>query len=84
MFLLEKSFISETGRSQGHVPKGLHEHLFYISHNGNSNSLSPPSMFSAMKIPEKTEEDPDDLESADGFIQVECSSDCSLCATKFK
>jgi len=27
-FLLEKSFISETGRSQGHVPKGLHEHLF--------------------------------------------------------
>ena len=71
-FLLEKSFISETGRSQGHVPKGLHEHLFYISCDGKSNPLSPSSSVSSvMKTAENTEEDPADLESADGDIQVE-------------
>jgi len=75
-FLLEKIFISETGRSQGHVPKGLHEHLFYISRHGNSNPLSPTSsMSSVMKTPENREEDPPDLESADGDIQVEYYSD---------
>jgi hypothetical protein len=41
------------------------------------NPLSPtPSISSAMRTPENTEEDPDDLKSADeGDIQIDYSSD---------
>jgi len=36
---------------------------------------SAPSTSSAMRTPENTEEDPDDLKPADGDIQIEYSSD---------
>jgi hypothetical protein len=72
-----KSFINETGRSQGYVEKGLQKCLYIklfwyllppLSH-------TPPT-FSAVKTPENTEEDPADPEPADkGDIQMQYSSD---------
>jgi len=53
-----KSFITETGRSQEQVQKDLQESL-YISHCGISWPLAPTSIYSAMKTPENTKEDPE-------------------------
>jgi hypothetical protein len=64
-FLPTKSFITETGRSHGHIQQCLQQCL-YIDIVVCPNSLSPvQSTSSAVKTPENREEDPDDLEAAD-------------------
>jgi hypothetical protein len=57
-----KSFVTETGRSQGHVQKGISRP--FISYSIN---------FFTYEDSENTEKDPDDPEPAD--IQMEYSSD---------
>jgi hypothetical protein len=57
-FLQAESFTNKKGRLQGHVQKGLQEclyvNLFYLL------PLPPtPSIFSAWKTPDNTDEDPE-------------------------
>jgi len=73
-FYQKKSFINQTGKSHGHVQKGLHKCL-YINHFLSTNPLFPaPSTSSVMRTTENTDEGSDDHKQADGDIQMEYSS----------
>lgn len=61
-YILKKRFVNETDISQGHVQKGLEGYLLHSPNVVYRDPLCPtPSPSSALKIPEDTEEDPDDL-----------------------
>ena len=76
VLFLRKNLIGETGRSQGHVQKGL-QNVCTSTIEVSPDSLSPaPSTSSALKMPENKKEEADDPESAcEWDIQVEDCSD---------
>ena len=74
MLYIRKISITERDRSQEDIQKGLQECTSTVA--VSPDHLSPaPSTSSSFRTPEHTEKDPDDLELADGDIQMQYSSD---------
>jgi len=75
-FLPEKASNSETGRSQGHVPKGLQEYLYMTHCNTSWQCVSHNIYFLNWECLQQTEEDPDKSEPAgEGETRISYYSD---------